>query len=303
MIIREKLTKLIGIFSENSSYEDLEEKCEKRKQGFSKMKKSEASFNLRDLEKCNSLNLKSGLKCEYLYKVCSFEELGYESYDKFSLRQIYSDTKYNIKEGLSFEEHATKVKKFVSELPFDLLINHEDIRTNKINLPLKKDPKKKKTLLIDLDETLIHSDIKNNYRNHDTTLYLEDNYNYIKEIPIFKRPGLAKFLKFAATYFEVGVFTASTKEYADCILDHLDPNKQIFSFRLYRDSCINVKGVINIKPLSLIEGRNLEDILLIDNNVFSFCTNLSNGYLIPNFYNDKEEKELVRLEEYLTLQK
>ncbi len=215
--------------------------------------------------------------------------------------QIYNDAKYNIKEGLSFKEHASKVKKFIRGLPFHLLINHEDINTNKINIPPKKDPKKKKTLLLDLDETLIHSDMNHNYRDHDTTLYFKDNYGFVEEIPIFKRPELAKFLQFASTYFEVGVFTASIKEYADCILDHLDPKKEIFSFRLYRDSCINVQGVINIKPLSLIEGRNLEDILLIDNTIFCFCANLSNGYLIPNFYNDQEDKELTKLEKYLTL--
>ncbi len=56
MIILKKLTKLIG-FSEDSTYEE-----EKSNQGFSKMKKCKASFNLKDLEKYNSSNLKSGFK-------------------------------------------------------------------------------------------------------------------------------------------------------------------------------------------------------------------------------------------------
>ena len=50
-------------------------------------------------------------------------------------------------------------------------------------------------------------------------------------------------MKKANEYFEVVVFTASVKEYADAILDALDPSNQLIHHRLYRESCILREGL------------------------------------------------------------
>jgi len=73
-----------------------------------------------------------------------------------------------------------------------------------------------------------------------------------------------------ASIFEIVVFTASHSCYADQVLNYLDPSKNIFSHRLYRESCIQSADGILIKDLSIIKNRNIEEILLVDNAAYSF---------------------------------
>ena len=63
-------------------------------------------------------------------------------------------------------------------------------------------------------------------------------------------------------YYELVVFTAGLKDYADWILNDLDKNGFI-RHRLYRDSC-RFKNGAYIKDLSLL-GRDLSRTLIIDN--------------------------------------
>lgn len=45
-------------------------------------------------------------------------------------------------------------------------------------------------------------------------------------------------------YYEVVIFTASVKDYADTILDQLDPEHKFISFRLYREHTTVLKELI-----------------------------------------------------------
>ena len=185
----------------------------------------------------------------------------------------------------------------------------------------------KKILLIDLDETLIHADFNGEYINDKTIKYdkiikfkenasdFEENeedfcekrrmqlekINEEKEyrVGIFLRRGVHQFLSEVSKYFEVGIFTASVKEYADACIDYLDPNKSMIKFRLYRDNCINVNDKIFVKDLRIIKGIDLKDIILIDNSMYSFAAQLTNGILINSFYNDKNDIELFNVLGYL----
>ena len=155
------------------------------------------------------------------------------------------------------------------------------------------------TLLIDLDETLIHSDFNNNYDgecDHILNFYYE---NEINSIPLFLRPGLIEFLEFCSQYFEICIFTASRKEYADCILNYLDPSNRIFKYRFYREDCISIKGKIFLKDLRIFKNRYLENIIIIDNSLYSFANQISNGILITSYYNNKKDRELINLMKYL----
>lgn len=68
------------------------------------------------------------------------------------------------------------------------------------------------------------------------------------------------------------MFTASHKVYADVILDYLDPENLYFSKRLYRDSCFfSDVGGMYIKDLRVIGGREMKDLILVDNAVYSFA--------------------------------
>lgn len=54
------------------------------------------------------------------------------------------------------------------------------------------------------------------------------------------------------------MFTASYKEYADKILSYIDPKANLFSYRFYRENCLELEEGLLVKDLRVIEGRKLE---------------------------------------------
>lgn len=100
------------------------------------------------------------------------------------------------------------------------------------------------------------------------------------------------------------VYTASHQNYADSILDHLDKNREIFKYRLYRHNCFKhmVEGKPHyVKDLRIFNGIPLKDIVIIDNSILSFAFQLNNGIPILPFYDNKEDKELECLEQFLDM--
>ena len=85
------------------------------------------------------------------------------------------------------------------------------------------------------------------------------------------RPFMYECLREANKYFQVIVFTASHQTYADAILDYLDPQKEFFAARLYRHNCILTREGYHVKDLRVIQNRNLEDLVIVDNSVYSFA--------------------------------
>jgi CTD small phosphatase-like protein 2 len=67
------------------------------------------------------------------------------------------------------------------------------------------------------------------------------------------------------------VFTASHQSYADVVLDIIDPHHEIFAKRLYRDSCVRSSDGVYVKDLRIFDKcRHMEDIVIVDNAVYSF---------------------------------
>jgi Dullard-like phosphatase family protein len=170
------------------------------------------------------------------------------------------------------------------------------IEEKMIDLP--RDHSNKKTLILDLDETLIHADFDGNFSFHDQEISFTLNDEEHK-VGIILRPGVEEFLKRVNEIFEVGVFTAGIKQYADAVLNYLDPENKIFKFRMYRDSCISINNTIHLKDLRIIRNRKLENLLLVDNSFYSFVNQPENGILINSFYFNKEDSELKNLYNYL----
>lgn len=56
------------------------------------------------------------------------------------------------------------------------------------------------------------------------------------------RPGVDYFLEEMSKFYTLVLWTASTKDYADKILEYIDPGHTYFKFRLYRDSCVRTKN-------------------------------------------------------------
>ena len=100
-------------------------------------------------------------------------------------------------------------------------------------------------------------------------------------------------------HFEVIVFTASHKCYADVVLNYLDPYKQYIQHRLYRDSCVYTDEGVYVKDLRVIGNRNLQDLILVDNAAYSFGFQIENGIPIIPFYENKTDQELKHLIPFL----
>ena len=194
-------------------------------------------------------------------------------------------------------------------LPYEKILENENLHMNYPSDDIKNiSNSNKKLLLLDLDETLIHSEYpisENNINKYDSILRFknnnpdfEDNNEYC-EVGIFIRNGVQKFLSLLNNYFNIGIFTASEKDYADAIISYLDPNKNIFKFCLYRYNCINVNNLVCIKDLRIIKNIDLKKTVLIDNNIYSFSLQLNNGILINSYYGEKNDNELNNVLCYL----
>ena len=83
-------------------------------------------------------------------------------------------------------------------------------------------------LVIDLDETLVHCQSERQDPS-DLEINIDDGEVFFLAI----RPFALSFLKKMSSRFEIIVYTASERDYADAILDELDPNGYI-KHRLYR---------------------------------------------------------------------
>ena len=227
--------------------------------------------------------------------------------------------------------HIAKMKNINFNNILDSLIMKENFLNERMD---RISHNNKKILLLDLDETLIHADFKEEFLNSnekydeiikfysvdeplstleeskkvedDTESNMTDDESKdenenenINKVGIFLRPGVRKFLEEVSKYFEVGIFTASIPEYADAAINFLDPENKYIKFRLYRNSCINVGDLIRVKNLRILKNIPLKNIVLVDNNIYSFAPQLDNGILINSFFFDKKDDELQNVLSYL----
>lgn len=111
------------------------------------------------------------------------------------------------------------------------LISGKRFRGNTINLPGVSTGI---TLLVDMDETLIHSEEWRAGVPYDETVEIVNPMGRIEKIGVFVRPYCLEFLERMAEKFEIGIFTAAREDYASKVIDKLDPTGRLISGRLYR---------------------------------------------------------------------
>ncbi|CAK91371.1 unnamed protein product (macronuclear) [Paramecium tetraurelia] len=164
----------------------------------------------------------------------------------------------------------------------------------KVNLPSTN----KKTIVFDLDETLIHCNESVQIPG-DVILPIKFPSGEIIEASINIRPYAQQVLQTLNKHFEIIVFTASHSCYANVVIDYLDPNKNIISHRFFRDSCVQTEEGAYIKDLRVIGNRAMNDMVLVDNAAYSFCLQPLNGIPIINYYDNKMDQELLYLQNYV----
>jgi Dullard-like phosphatase family protein len=137
--------------------------------------------------------------------------------------------------------------------------------------PKREDDNREYTLVLDLDETLVH--------------FFEDN----NEAYVKVRMGAECFISILSQFCEIVIFTASTKFYADTVIDGLDC-KDLIDHKLYREHTYDYNG-INVKDLSKL-GRDLNKVIIIDNIEENYMFQPNNGLNIIDFEGDENDNEL-----------
>lgn len=162
-------------------------------------------------------------------------------------------------------------------------------------LPRQTRQCKQKTLVLDLDETLVHSSLEAVASSDFSFPVHFNNHEHI--IHVKQRPHLHEFMERVSELFEVVVFTASQKIYAEKLLNIIDPKRQYIKHRIYRESCVIVDGNY-LKDLSVL-GRDLRNTFIIDNSPQAFGFQVDNGIPIESWYDDESDVELLKLLPFL----
>ncbi|KAF8974308.1 NLI interacting factor-like phosphatase-domain-containing protein [Flammula alnicola] len=177
------------------------------------------------------------------------------------------------------------------------------------SLPAKKTPfhLQPKTLVLDLDETLIHSTSRpipfqssgsgllslgsfgrpNKGAGHMVEVVLGGRSTLYH---VYKRPFVDFFLRKVSGWYTLVIFTASMQEYADPVIDWLDAGRGILEHRFFRD----LPNGSYTKDLSVVDP-DLSRVCLVDNSPISYTVNEANGIPIEGWTQDPSDEALLDL--------
>lgn len=178
-------------------------------------------------------------------------------------------------------------------------------------LPRQTRRSKNRTLVLDLDETLVHSTLEpggmpagGGVGSGVPRPACRADFHFPVEVggtrhlvSVRLRPHLQPFLERCAALFEVVVFTASQRVYAEQLLDVVDPGRRLIRHRAYREACVLWEGNY-LKDLTAL-GRDLARTAIVDNSPQAFGFQIDNGIPIESWYDDDDDEELLRLLPFL----
>jgi len=153
-------------------------------------------------------------------------------------------------------------------------------------------------LILDLDETLVHSIRKDdpmldmvpfNWIGHPDVM--ETEHHWVK-----KRPWLDEFLDFAKGAYRIAVWTVATEDYAMSILDRIMDSVTLEFVKTRKDCMFRGSGYV--KPVSSLEGYDFDDIYIVDDKpdvidgVHPININMANLIVIKPFFGSDKDQEL-----------
>ena len=169
-----------------------------------------------------------------------------------------------------FKENIYKVENYEGSILLFIVKNNTEY-SNRVSPPYIKEPNQKGySLVLDLNETLI------NFKS------TQGNQGLVRT-----RPFLFEFLESISNYYEIILFTCSTKNYTDSIVKAIEYKKKYFDYIFYRQHIMCYKNDF-VKDLTRI-GRPLNSIIIIDNMPQNFKMQKENGINIKSFWGDNSE--------------
>ncbi|CAL1701065.1 unnamed protein product [Somion occarium] len=184
-------------------------------------------------------------------------------------------------------------------------------RTPTPTLPTHKTPlHRQKTLVLDLDETLIHSTSRPMDSHHGGGLLNTFGFGrrnkgagHTVEVVlggrstiyhVYKRPFVDYFLRKVSAWYTLVIFTASMQEYAEPVIDWLDAGRGILTRRFFRESCTQLPNGSYTKDLTVVE-QDLSLVCLVDNSPVCYVANEANGIPIEGWTHDPHDEALLDL--------
>ncbi len=155
----------------------------------------------------------------------------------------------------------------------------------------------RKLLVLDLDETLVHSSAARLEREPEHRVF-----NYF----VYERPGVRQFLQECFEQFRVGIWTASTAPYAREILSRVTDISR-FAFIWSREHCSIATHPVTrrfdlLKDIGQLElaGYNPADIIFVDDLPHRLCLSADNIIQVRPFTGDRADRELDELQTYVS---
>eukprot|EP00347_Sterkiella_histriomuscorum_P020709 403336778 len=230
------------------------------------------------------------IKIQNCYSVSDNNNNNMSNIDLSSNQDVQNDTelvssRQNTQNVEIHRQHLIQTFNALQTIPLLGPYQKSYLRKERIYLPPPRDPSLKKLLILDIDETMIHCLDERDPEHEEPDIViripLDDEGDYA-DAGINIRAHLHECLR----------------QYANAILDYIDPDKSLIQYRLYRQHCIETEFGF-IKDLRVIANRDLKDMVLVDNSVLSFAMQIENGIPILPFYTSKADEELLHLVYYL----
>lgn len=183
--------------------------------------------------------------------------------------------------------------------------SYTSIRLGKFFFPKKLIPRstlqtdRKKILVLDLDETLIHSMSRSTSSSNLSQGHMVEvkfsSTGVSTLYCVYKRPYCDLFLSSVSKWYNLVIFTASMREYADPVIDWLESGISAkFTQRRYRSDCILRDGIGYVKDLTII-SKNLQDIIIVDNSPISYAMHVDNAIQVEGWISDPTDTGLLNL--------
>ena len=164
--------------------------------------------------------------------------------------------------------------------------------------PQKEEDRGKLTVVLDIDETLVHTS-----RQHQDNKVISPLNSFVIQVfdqtfTVYKRPNLDSFLQKASAKYELISFTAGVEAYSKAVLHEIDPEGKYFKLCLFRQHCAKISPSAIVKDLRIL-NRCPSRVVLVDNTLGNFILQPENGVPITTFVDDAADNALNVLLEFL----